>query len=188
MKKLSILIIAIVIAFNYSCKKDREVKTEITGQLRTNGTENTIKMSSELTRPVVVLYERMDQVGYTSSGYHEYAKTTVDANGYYKFEEDLKKNELYLPAVGPYTLSYRVEVLKKLLCLYENIDWKSLKLIHIDYIDIISDEDIQQVFFYWRLIAEKLNKSVFIENEIENIKLMMNRMGWKSWLKNELRA
>jgi hypothetical protein len=72
--------------------------------------------------------------------------------------------------------------------LYENLDWKSLKLIHIDYIDIISDEDIEQVFFYWRLIAEKLNKSVFIENEIENIKLMMNRMGWKSWLKNELRA
>ena len=88
----------------------------------------------------------------------------------------LNENELYLPAVGPYTLSYRVEVLKKLLSLRKNLDWKSLKLIHIDYIDTISNEDIQHIFFYWRLIAAKLNKSVFIENEIENIKLLMNRM------------
>lgn len=131
-----------------------------------------------------VLILRLDEFEELTNGLDELFNECGAKNELYI----LKKNELYLPAVGPYTLSYRVEVLKKLLSLYEKLDWKSLKLIHIDYIDIISNEDIQQVFFYWRLIAEKLNKSVFIENEIENIKLMMNRMGWKSWLKNELRA
>lgn len=99
-----------------------------------------------------------------------------------------KDNGLYIPAIGPYTLSYRVEVLKRLLSLYDNLDNHRLKLVHIDYIDIISYEDIQQIFYYWRLIGEKLNKSSFIENEITNIKIMMNRKGWKSWQKNELRA
>ena len=79
MKAQSIIILMTIIAISYSCKKDREVSTTITGQLRTNGTEDRIKMSSEISQPNIVLYERIDQIGYTSSGYRVYSKTTVDA-------------------------------------------------------------------------------------------------------------
>ena len=58
-----------------------------------------ILMSVELQRPNVVLYERTDQVGYTTSGYRVFAKTTVDGYGNFSFQEDLKNNELYFLGV-----------------------------------------------------------------------------------------
>jgi hypothetical protein len=99
MKKIAIYIIILGLALSYSCKKDRVLSTNISGQLRTNGTEEPIKMSVELQRPTVILYERTDQVGYTGSGYREFAKTTVDEYGKFSFQEDLKNNELYFLGV-----------------------------------------------------------------------------------------
>jgi len=56
-------------------------------------------MSVELQRPTIILYERTDQVGYTGSGYREFAKTKVDEYGKFSFQEDLKNNELYFLGV-----------------------------------------------------------------------------------------
>lgn len=95
MKKIAIIIIVLGMAFSYSCKKDKEVSTSISGQLRTNGTEDIIKMSTEVSHPVVVLYEYVDYAGQTAGGHRVIAKTTVDANGMFSFKEDLKKDELY---------------------------------------------------------------------------------------------
>lgn len=87
------------LAITYSCKKDKEVSTNISGQLRTNGTEDVIKMSTEVSRPVVVLYEYIDYAGQTAGGHRVVTRTTVDANGRFSFKEDLKKDELYFLGV-----------------------------------------------------------------------------------------
>lgn len=99
MKTRFILVLVLGMILSFSCEKDKAISTSISGQLRTNGTEDVIKMSVEISRPVVVLYERTDQVGYTGSGYKVLAKTTVDANGTYSFKEDLKEDELYFLGV-----------------------------------------------------------------------------------------
>jgi hypothetical protein len=80
MKKLSILIIAIGIAFSYSCNKNKKVQTQISGTLITNGTTNPIRLSAELPKPVVMVFKRSFTSGGALTGEHiatEIARTSV---------------------------------------------------------------------------------------------------------------
>lgn len=96
MKKTAIVLFVLVTAFSYSCKKEgREVSTTIYGQLLTNGTSDKIKMSIELERPKVVLYEETDGIDIYPSGFKEIASTTVDEYAIYRFNIDLHENNTY---------------------------------------------------------------------------------------------
>jgi len=59
MKKIAILLIALTVAFSYSCKKEgKKVQTSISGTLITNGTNDPIKISGKLDKPQAVLLHR----------------------------------------------------------------------------------------------------------------------------------
>ena len=94
MKKIAILLIALTVAFSYSCKKEegKEVKTSISGFLLTNGTSDKILMNNELDRPIVKLYEQQE---YDAYDFKEIASVVVDENARYSFTLDLKKNNTY---------------------------------------------------------------------------------------------
>ncbi len=88
MKKIAILLIALTVAFSYSCKKEgKNVQTSTSSTLITNGTNDKILMNNELDRPIVKLYEQQE---YDSYDYKEIASVVVDENARYSFELDLK--------------------------------------------------------------------------------------------------
>ncbi len=101
MKKIAIVILILVIAFSFSCKKEGQmVKTTINGQLRTNGTQDPIKVNIELDKPLVTIYQVIDQKGYTSSGYEEIASTKVDNGGNFSITVDLKEGGTFFYGVS----------------------------------------------------------------------------------------
>ena len=71
------------------------VQTTITGTLLTNGTNDKIKMSVELDRPQVKLYEQTDGIDIYPSGYKEIASVTVDNNAKYSFSLELNNQNTY---------------------------------------------------------------------------------------------
>jgi len=98
MKKLAILIIAIGIAFSYSCKKNKKVQTQISGTLITNGTTDPIRLSAELPKPVVMVFNRSFTSGGALTGEHiatEIARTSVDNNASFSFDLELYEDEEY---------------------------------------------------------------------------------------------
>ncbi len=101
MKKTAIVLFVLVIAFSYSCKKEgKEVSTTISGQIRTNGTEDPIRLNNELDNPVIDIYHVIDQVGYTSSGYERIASTSVDDKGHFLITLDLNSEGDYFWGVS----------------------------------------------------------------------------------------
>lgn len=96
-------------------------------------------------------------------------------------------NDLFLPAVGPYTLEYRFVVLKKLISLYDELDFEKLRLINVNQIDIISNFEIKLIFAYWRKIAAKLGKSDYIEKNIKEVNKMLNRKEYARGKKEDKR-
>jgi hypothetical protein len=102
MKKIAIIILVLGIAFSYSCKKEegKEVSTTIMGQLRTNGTQDPIKVSVEIDNPIVTIYHEIDQVGYTSTGFEKVSSTTVDDDGNFSITLDLNSKGEYFWGVS----------------------------------------------------------------------------------------
>ena len=92
MKKTSIFVILVTIALSWSCKKEvGKVSTTISGQIRTNGTEEPIKVSKEVSKPVLSIYHVVDQVGYTTSGFEKVGSAEVDYDGKFSITLDLDK-------------------------------------------------------------------------------------------------
>ena len=96
MKKTSIFVILVTIALSWSCKKEvGKVHTTINGQLRTNGTEDVIKMPADLARPIVKLYHKTDGTDVYPDGYEEISSVTVDKDARYNFNIDLNMGDTY---------------------------------------------------------------------------------------------
>lgn len=96
MKKITIILLALGIAFSYSCTKEgKMVQTDINGTLLTNGTSDKIKMSNEVNRPLVKLYEQTDGIDIYATGYKEIASVTVDENARYSFSMELNEQNTY---------------------------------------------------------------------------------------------
>lgn len=96
MKKIAIVVLILAVAFSYSCKKEgKMVQTTITGTLLTNGTNDRIKISVEIDRPQVKLYEQTDGPGIYADGYKEIASVTVDKNARYSFDLELNERNVY---------------------------------------------------------------------------------------------
>jgi len=102
MKKIAIVILVLGIALSYSCKKEegKEVSTTIMGQLRTNGTQDPIKVSVEIDNPIVTIYHVIDQVGYTSTSFEKVSSTTVDDDGNFSITLDLNSMGAYFWGVS----------------------------------------------------------------------------------------
>jgi len=102
MKKLILISTILAIAFSYSCNKEaKKVSISFSGQLRTNGTEDVIKMSSELPSPNVAIYQTTTSSTLLSGGgYEKITSTDVDKNGNFSFDLDLYENETYFFAVS----------------------------------------------------------------------------------------
>jgi len=97
MKKITILLIMISVAFSYSCEKNEKVKTNIRGRLLTNGTNDPIRISQEIEKPRVALFHNSGG-GFQSGGsWDEINVVTVDANANYSMEVEIfEKDEYYL--------------------------------------------------------------------------------------------
>jgi len=100
MKKIAICIIVLGIAFSYSCKKDgKEVSTTISGQLRTNGTEDIIKISTELSLPKIDVYRAFSSGGGDpltgSADFEIISSTPINSDGSYSITLDLNTNDEY---------------------------------------------------------------------------------------------
>jgi len=113
MKKITILLIMISVAFSYSCKKEDDhikVKTVFRGQLRTNGTEDAVLMSNELARPyVAIMGEVQDKdkdivIGGVQAA-EEIAVMQVDEQGKFYFEIELYKDVAYTYSTWGYDKS-----------------------------------------------------------------------------------
>ncbi len=102
MKKIAIVILVLAVALSYSCKKEegKEVSTTISGQLRTNGTQDPIKVSVEIDNPIVTVYHVIDQVGYTSTGFEKVSSTIVDDDGNFNITLDLNSRGEYFWGVS----------------------------------------------------------------------------------------
>jgi len=93
MKKIVIVLMVFIIAFNYSCSKEgRKVSTTISGTLLTNGTNDKILMNNELDRPIVKLYEQQE---YDAYDYKEIASVVVDENAHFSFDIKLAENNTF---------------------------------------------------------------------------------------------
>jgi len=101
MKKIAIITLVLVITFSYSCKKEgKTVSTTISGQLRTNGTQDPIKVNIEIDNPIVTIYHVIDQVGYTSTGFEKISSTSVDDDGNFNITLDLNSRGEYFWGVS----------------------------------------------------------------------------------------
>jgi hypothetical protein len=112
MKKIAILLIAFTIAFSYSCKKEgKEVSTTISGQVRTNGTQDAIKMNEELSQPVVDIYHYHYANGGVGagSGFNKEGSTTIDNNGNFAITLDLIDGDKYFYGVSNLDTSVYLE-------------------------------------------------------------------------------
>jgi len=99
MKKIAILLIALTVAFSYSCKKEgKKVQTSISGTLITNGTNDPVQLTKELPNPIVILFHRTFSSGGVVAGEYvavEVARTTVDDNATFRFNLDLNEGDEY---------------------------------------------------------------------------------------------
>ena len=97
MKKIAIVILILVIAFSFSCKKEtKNLHTTINGTLLTNGTNDKIKISTELSLPMVKLYKKTDGIDIYPDGYEEVASVTVDKNANYSFDLNLSAGTYFI--------------------------------------------------------------------------------------------
>ena len=72
MKKLILISTILAVAFSYSCNKEaKKLSTSFSGQLRTNGTEDVIKMSTVLPSPNVAIYQSTTSSTLISGGGYE---------------------------------------------------------------------------------------------------------------------
>ena len=102
MKKLILISTILAVAFSYSCNKEaKKVSTSFSGQLRTNGTEDVIKMSTVLPTPTVEIYQTTTSSTLISGGgYEKVTSMDVDKNGNFSFDLDLYEDETYFFAVS----------------------------------------------------------------------------------------
>ncbi len=102
MKKI-ILVTAIITAIivSFGCNKDgKMVETTISGQLRTNGSQAVIKMSTELSAPTVDVYHvywsgTTGVLGGGGNTYEIIATIPVSSDGKYSITLDLNDNDNY---------------------------------------------------------------------------------------------
>jgi len=96
MKKLAIIIIVLGIILSYSCNKEKIVSTTIRGQVRTNGSEDIIRMSPELDQPVLNIYHVGGSSGIgTGSSHEKVASAVIDKNGNFSTTIDLIEGDVY---------------------------------------------------------------------------------------------
>jgi len=101
MKKIAILVTIITVIISFGCNKDgKMVETTISGQLRTNGTQDIIKMNTELSAPTVDVYHVYwsGTAGAFSGGGYTYEKIAtipVSSDGKYSITLDLNDNDDY---------------------------------------------------------------------------------------------
>ena len=96
MKKIAILILVLGIALSYSCKKDKIVSTTISGQVRTNGSQDIIRMNTELDQPVLNIYLVGGSSGIgTGSSHEKVASVEIDKNGNFYTSLDLIEGDVY---------------------------------------------------------------------------------------------
>ncbi|MCK5856089.1 MAG: hypothetical protein KAG64_01290 [Bacteroidales bacterium] len=98
MKKIAIVILVIGIVLSYSCKKEeKKVATTINGTLIVNGTNDPIKISTELKKPQVILYHRHGGgvLGGGGPQWDEIDKTIVNNSAKYSFDKELLSGEEY---------------------------------------------------------------------------------------------
>ena len=102
MKKLILISTILAVAFSYSCNKEaKKLSTSFSGQLRTNGTEDVIKMSTVLPTPTVEIYQTTTSSTLISGGgYEKITSMDVDKNGNFSFDLDLYEDETYFFAVS----------------------------------------------------------------------------------------
>ena len=101
--KNTIIIIAIIIAIglSFGCNKEgKMVETTISGQLRTNGTQDVIKMSTELDKPTIDVYHvywsgTTGALGGGGNTYEIIATIPVTSDGKYSVTLDLNDNDDY---------------------------------------------------------------------------------------------
>ncbi len=97
MKKIAIVVLVLGIAFSYSCKKEtKNLHTTINGTLLTNGTNDKIKISTELSLPMVKLYKKTDGIDIYPDGYEEVASVTVNKNANYSFDLNLSAGTYFI--------------------------------------------------------------------------------------------
>ncbi len=96
MKKTAIIILVLGIALSYSCNKDKIVSTTISGQVRTNGSQDIIRMNSELDQPELNIYIVGESGGVGSGSNHgKVASTIIDEYGNFNITLDLNEGEVY---------------------------------------------------------------------------------------------
>ena len=96
MKKIAIVVLMLGITFSYSCKKDKIVSTTIRGQVRTNGSQDIIRMNSELNQPVLNIYHVGGSSGIgTGSSHEKVASAEIDKNGNFYTSLDLIEDDVY---------------------------------------------------------------------------------------------
>ncbi len=103
MKKITILIVILALITSYACDKEKLVGTTISGTLITNGTNDPILLSIELTNPRVVLYHSTSGGELIGGGpnWDEIASVNVDNNANFSFNLDLiEGDEYYLGYFG----------------------------------------------------------------------------------------
>lgn len=77
--------------------------------------------------------------------------------------------EYWIPSVGPYTLSYRFKILDSLLNAQLELNEDELNSIGISVPVLINKEEVQKIFYYWRLLSEKIQKRKLVDDFINKI-------------------
>lgn len=98
MKKIAIILFVLGIALNYSCEKNEKVQTTISGTLMTNGTNDPVQLSTELSNPEVIVFHTSFSSGGLLTGEtvaNEVERTTVDNNAQFSFSIELYENDEY---------------------------------------------------------------------------------------------
>lgn len=98
MKKIAIILFVLGIALNYSCEKNEKVQTTISGTLMTNGTNDPVQLSTELSNPEVIVFHTSFSSGGVVAGEtvaNEVERTTVDNNAQFSFSIELYENDEY---------------------------------------------------------------------------------------------
>ena len=78
-------------------------------------------------------------------------------------------DQFWIPAMGPYTMQYRFEILFNLIKLQNTIDGIELGTFGLKEIKIVNQEELDKIFDFWLLISKKINKYDYIKENIRKI-------------------
>ena len=119
MKKISLIILVLIIALSYSCtKEEKKLPTSIYGILEVNGTNDAIKIAEGAKKPQVILYSSSAGAFMGGPTWSEVSRTTVDKNAKFSFKLDLSSYydyylvytgcdpDLYYSSINYYNVTY----------------------------------------------------------------------------------